>query len=95
MIASSFACVASDVLGPAAGAHISKLTLFCTQVGKHTVRHTHTSLVHGLVFVETAQAASSEDISGVCEGLFPFESETGGDFMDHHHTHRFIVFTVM
>lgn len=95
VIASSFACVASDVLGPAAGAHISELTLFCTQAGTHTGPHTHTLLVHGLVFVETAQAASSEDVSGVCEGLFPFEYETGGDFMDHHHTHRFIVFTVM
>lgn len=38
VIASSFACVASDVLGPAAEAHTAELTLFYT----HTRKETHT-----------------------------------------------------
>lgn len=67
-IASSFRSVASDVFGPAV--EHTQLNWPCfTQIGP---RYTHT---HSLV--ETTQASSSEEVSGECQGLFPFESQTG------------------
>lgn len=79
VIASSFACVASDVLGPAAKAPVAKLTLFYTRVRTRRIIHTHNTCAR-------SSLCGNSPVFGVCEGLFSFESNTGGDFMDHTHT---------
>lgn len=85
MIASSFACVASDALGPAAEAHVAELTLFRTHARTHT-DYAHTTLVHALALWRQPKLPHRSKSLECARGLFSFESETGGDFVDLAHT---------
>lgn len=94
-IAFSFACVASDLLGPAAEAHAHTYTYtYSTHNGWHSgLDYAHRTLVCSLDFVETAPAASqTKFLQSMSGSVFIWIWDWSvvhlcSNFMDHMHTH--------
>lgn len=100
VIAFSFACVASDLLGPAAEAHTYT---YSAHNGWHSgLDYAHRTLVCSLDFVETAPAASqTKFLQSMSGSVFIWIWDWSVvhlccNFMDHMRTHtQFIVLIVM
>lgn len=88
MIASSFACVASDVLGPAAEAHIAELTLFYTHarmLAGPNYTHTQNLCMLSTLWKQPKQPHQRKSLEYVRVCFYLNLKLVRGDFMDHTH----------